>query len=218
MSEKKAPNTVSDLLLLLEKEGNLRSLARECGVTAGDLKKQLRKWRRELGSTTTSQTKKKFKSITENDLPLADLTSSPMPKKGSDIMEIWTDGASRGNPGAASVGMVFGQQDSALLCAWGEVIPNCTNNVAEYTAVIRALEYVENWGIDKVSLRLDSELVTRQLTGQYRVKSEDLIPLYRQVVSLSRKLKFFQVKHVRREENSHADLMANLALDGKLGN
>jgi ribonuclease HI len=218
MTQKKTPETVSDLLLLLEKEGNLRSLARECGITASDLKRQLRKWRRELGSTTVKTSNKKTKSIKENDLPLAELTANPMPKKGSDVMEIWTDGASRGNPGAASIGMVFGQQDSVLLCAWGEVIPNCTNNVAEYTAVIRALEYAVNWGIDKISLRIDSELVARQLTGQYRVKSEDLIPLYRQIISLSRKLKLFQVKHIRREENSHADLMANLALDGKLGN
>ena len=84
-----------------------------------------------------------------------------------------------------------------------------------YRAVLRALQFAAAWKLSRLVLHLDSELIARQLTGQYRVKSPDLLPYYRQVVSLSAELDRFQVRHVRRAQNSLADALANLALDGK---
>jgi len=216
------PETLEELLITLEKSANLRSLARECGLTPGDLKRRLKMWRRKLddletGSSSRSASKPKTKKDDDAvDLPAAsDVKGDPRPAKGSRVLEIWTDGASRGNPGPASVGIVFAQKKGPELCGHGEVIGRATNNVAEYTAVLVALKIVNGWGVDRVHLNLDSELVARQLSGQYRVRSPDLIPLYRQIVALSRRLAEFEVRHVKREKNARADRLANLALDGK---
>ena len=129
------------------------------------------------------------------------------------MLQIYTDGASRGNPGPAAVGVVFGLKDGPALCVHSEAIGRATNNVAEYRAVVIALEHCRRWKVDRVHLLMDSELIVRQLHGAYRVKSPDLRPLYQQVVFLSRGLREFKVRHVRREENAHADAMANRALD-----
>jgi len=128
-------------------------------------------------------------------------------------MRIRTDGASRGNPGPAAIGIVFGQADGPDLCVHSEAIGRATNNVAEYRAVVTALEHCRRWGVGRVQLLMDSELIVRQLRGVYRVKSPDLRPHYQQVVFLSRDLDEFRVRHVRRDENGHADALANRALD-----
>lgn len=141
--------------------------------------------------------------------------TSPLPARGSQVLEIWTDGASRGNPGPAAIGIVFSRRGGTPLCAHAETIGIATNNVAEYTAVLRALEFARSWGAAQVDLYLDSELIARQLTGVYRVKSLDLRPLHQQVVHLARELAAFRVRHVARERNRLADRLANLALDGR---
>lgn len=225
------PVTLTDLLLALEKTDNLRALARECGLTTGDLKRRLRQWRRELATDASSGGQRPASPKAERtprraaagaagaatdvtDLPeAAGLGRSPLPRAGSPVLEIWTDGASRGNPGPAAVGIVFVQKGGPPLCRHAETIGKTTNNVAEYRAVLRALELATGWGVTRVSLNLDSELVARQLTGQYRVKSQDLLPFYRQVMDLARELEVFTVRHVRRERNVMADRLANLALD-----
>ena len=130
-------------------------------------------------------------------------------------MEIFTDGASRGNPGPASIGVVFKMKDGVELAEHSEAIGRATNNVAEYRAVVVALEHCQRWGIKRVSLNMDSELIVRQLHGTYRVKSPDLRPLYQQVVFLSRGLEEFRVRHIKRALNGHADALANRALDGQ---
>ncbi len=224
MSEKQQPATLDDLLRTLERSDNLRQLARECGLTPGDLKKRLRLWRKDLDAEAAppAKTARKRSAAGNQDeealslVPASGLKKSPLPKKGEQVLEIWTDGASRGNPGPASVGVVFGQRGGEILCGHGETIGRATNNAAEYQAVLRALLFARDWGVKRVHLNLDSELVARQLTGQYRVKSQDLMPFYRQVVSLMRSLDKVVVRHVRREKNKLADQLANLALDGKL--
>ena len=219
------PETLEELLVALEKSPNLRSLSRECGLTPGDLKRRLKMWRRQLkevppgddaAAVKPRKTASRKKSPTRSDLvPASAVTESPLPEQDKHGLEIWTDGASRGNPGPASVGIVFAGKGGTALCGYSETIGKATNNVAEYSAVLTALKFVNDWGIKRVTLNLDSELVARQLTGQYRVKSPDLIPLYRQIVALSRKLDAFKVRHVRREKNRDADELANLALDGQ---
>ncbi len=144
----------------------------------------------------------------------ADLAESPLPAKGAQVLEVYTDGASRGNPGPAAIGVVVRQKEGPALCTHGEAIGPATNNVAEYRAVLAALQLCRRWNAPRVHLFVDSELVARQLTGVYRVKSPDLLPLFQQVQHLARQLREFQVRHIPRDRNAHADHVANLALDG----
>ncbi|PIT99253.1 MAG: ribonuclease H [Bdellovibrionales bacterium CG10_big_fil_rev_8_21_14_0_10_45_34] len=126
---------------------------------------------------------------------------------------IHTDGASRGNPGPASVGIVFYSEDGDTVFEHGEVIGNQTNNYAEYTAVIRALTLALEKGFKGVTVKTDSELLVRQVVGQYKVKSEVIRPLFNQVRVLSGRFENFRIEHVRREFNHRADELANQALD-----
>jgi ribonuclease HI len=223
MSPERETKTLGDLLLALERSSNLRSLARECGMAPGDLKRNLKRWRKELGTEGGEETEAKPASSKAGSVP-EDLEGLVAAKsldrddmKNTPELTAWTDGASRGNPGPASVGVLFGTADGEPLAAHAENIGKATNNVAEYQAVLRAVEFAVKWKTRKLRLNLDSELVARQLTGQYRVKSPDLIPFYRQIVSLAHELEVFQVRHVRREKNTLADALANLALDGQGG-
>ncbi len=224
MTDNHQPETLADLLRALERSGDLRSLARECGLSVRELRRRLAIWRRELQSegdeaaapaaapaaAAPAATAKKDWP----DLPAAAAVDrSPLAADGAGVMVVHTDGASRGNPGPASVGVVFAEQDGPELCVHSEAIGRATNNVAEYQAVVTALEHCRRWKVARVHLFMDSELIVRQLTGAYRVKSPDLRPLYQQVVFLSKGFKEFRVRHVRREHNAHADALANRALD-----
>ncbi|MDR7416312.1 MAG: ribonuclease HI family protein [Armatimonadota bacterium] len=123
------------------------------------------------------------------------------------------DGASRGNPGPAAIGVVVETPQGQVLREISEQIGEATNNVAEYRAVLRGLEVAAELGATRVEIRVDSELVARQLRGQYRVRSPQLRPLYEEA---RRKLGEFReavIRTVRREENTRADELANRALD-----
>ncbi|MDQ6711488.1 MAG: ribonuclease HI family protein [Candidatus Dormibacteraeota bacterium] len=135
---------------------------------------------------------------------------------GVESVIVHTDGASRGNPGPASLGVVIASVDGRVLLELGEALGLATNNVAEYTAVIRALERAAEMGARRVRVMLDSQLVVRQLNGSYRVKHPEMIPLYRRVLELIQKFEAVTFEHVPREENSEADRLANQALDGGL--
>ena len=218
MTDPKSPETLTDLLRTLERSRDLRPLARECGLTLRELRKRLARWRRELGLDEPAKSAKPAparakKSAFATLTAAADLPECPLPEDGSPVLEIFTDGASRGNPGPASVGVLFRQKDGPDLCSHSEAIGKATNNVAEYRAVLAALEHCDRWGVGRVHLYLDSELVARQLMGTYRVKSQDLLPIYQQVKHLSQRLREFRIRHVPRAKNAHADHLANLALD-----
>lgn len=125
----------------------------------------------------------------------------------------WADGASRGNPGPAAWGMVVADADGAELAARGSTIGRATNNVAEYRGAIAAVETALELGAEELELRLDSELIVRQLQGRYRVKNAQLKPLYEQLQDLIGRLDRFRAVHVPRERNRRADALANQALD-----
>ncbi|MCB1183681.1 ribonuclease HI family protein [bacterium] len=129
------------------------------------------------------------------------------------MLEVHTDGASRGNPGPAAIGVVFQLKGGEKVAELREAIGRATNNVAEYRAIVAALEHCARWGVKRVHVKMDSELIVRQLNGSYRVKSPDLRPLYQQVVFLAKNFNDFRVNHVRRADNAHADALANRALD-----
>ncbi len=123
------------------------------------------------------------------------------------------DGASRGNPGPASYAVVMRDPNGKIILELGKKLGRDTNNVAEYYALLAALDYAASHNIHALRIRSDSELLVRQMQGRYKVKSPDLKPLYERASKLARQFEYFVVEHVRRESNREADALANLALD-----
>lgn len=123
-----------------------------------------------------------------------------------------TDGGSKGNPGPAAVGVVLENPSGEEVVAWGDYIGRTTSNVAEYRALIAALEKALELGAKRISVFADSQLLTRQINGIYRVKSSRLKPLYRKVTALLKRFEKWDVQHVRRNRNKRADGLANRAL------
>jgi ribonuclease HI len=127
---------------------------------------------------------------------------------------IHTDGAARGNPGPAGAGAVLRDAaDGSLVAEIATFLGVRTNNYAEWTAVALALEEALLQGANHVDLRMDSQLVARQITGQYRVKHPDLKPIHAQVMSLLSRFAGYSVGHVPRELNKEADRLSNVAID-----
>src|SRR3989344_391136 len=118
---------------------------------------------------------------------------------------IYTDGGARGNPGPAAIGVVIFDESGKILKKFGEYIGKTTNNQAEYTALITALSKASKLGVSEVRCFLDSELVVKQLSGQYRVKESGLRDRVGEVLRLSNQFKSISFKHVKREENRLAD-------------
>ncbi len=120
-----------------------------------------------------------------------------------------TDGASKGNPGPAGLGVVIATEDGRVLREIAESLGSTTNNVAEYRAVIRGLVEAAHMGIRRLVLRSDSQLVIRQLQGSYAVRHANLAPLYHQVRELLGSFREVKLEHVEREQNARADALAN---------
>lgn len=125
------------------------------------------------------------------------------------------DGGSRGNPGPAAAAFVLTDADGRTLAARAFVLGRTTNNVAEYTGLLRALEAAGALGATDVTVFSDSELMVRQLTGLYKVKSESIRPLYEQVNDVRMQFECFAIRHVLREQNQEADRLVNEALDAE---
>lgn len=126
---------------------------------------------------------------------------------------LYTDGAARGNPGPAAVGIVLTTLQGQEIEALGEVIGRATNNEAEYRALLRGLERAIAHHADKIEIRTDSELLAQQLHGKYRVRAANLQPLYAEAQRALKRFKQVSVRHVMRERNRRADQLANEALD-----
>lgn len=124
------------------------------------------------------------------------------------------DGGSRGNPGPAGYGAVLRDAaDGRLLAETAEAIGVATNNVAEYRGLIAALEWAIAAGVQALRVRMDSELIVKQMLGVYKVKHPGLQPLHAQARTLARRIGRVEFEHVRREENREADRLSNLAMD-----
>ncbi len=126
---------------------------------------------------------------------------------------IHTDGASRGNPGKAGIGVAIFNEDYQLVADVCRFIGETTNNVAEYQAMILAAQKAIAYHVKKVTFKTDSELLVRQLNGEYRVKSSNILPLYDELMKLLKKIPAWEIQHVRREENVIADSLANRGID-----
>ncbi len=127
-------------------------------------------------------------------------------------MIILTDGVSRGNPGLAAIGATIKDEQGRLITSISQPIGRTTNNQAEYRAIIAALEKAIKLGAKQVDIRSDSELVVRQINGQYRVKKASLKPLYQQVKHLQNQFGGFTITHIPGEENTEAHNLAEIAL------
>ncbi len=128
------------------------------------------------------------------------------------MLTIHTDGGSRGNPGKAGIGIVIEKDDGNKEQIY-KYIGITTNNIAEYTALKEALMRAEELGEKHVSVIMDSELVVKQIKGEYRVKNEGLKPLYKDIKNIIREFDYFEIRHVMRKDNKEADKLANKAMD-----
>ncbi len=124
-----------------------------------------------------------------------------------------TDGGARGNPGPAAYGYVLESEDGTVLAAHGERIGVATNNVAEYRALVAGLEKALELGVEEVRVVSDSELLVKQMNGEYRIKNEALKGLAAEAERLARRLRDVSYEAVRREHNELADSLVNEALD-----
>ena len=124
-----------------------------------------------------------------------------------------TDGGARGNPGPAAFGYVLEAEDGTVLDARGEAIGVATNNVAEYRALVAGLERALELGVDEVEVVSDSELLVKQMRGEYKVKNEALRSLAAEAAELERRIGRVDYRAVRREHNELADRLVNEALD-----
>jgi ribonuclease HI len=131
------------------------------------------------------------------------------------VIKLYTDGAARGNPGPAGIGVVIMDPDGTILEEWSEPLGTATNNVAEYSALLKGLEIAEKHRPERLLIHSDSELMVKQLAGVYKVKAEHLMEYYQEALTRLSRFPSKQVIHVPRALNSRADHLAASAADGK---
>ena len=129
------------------------------------------------------------------------------------VLRLYTDGAARGNPGPAGLGVVIEDDKGLRLRGLCRYIGTATNNVAEYLALIEGLTAVSEWKPDRVEVYLDSKLVVEQVRGNYRVKNAALATLHARALKLTAALPEVEIRHVERAKNKGADALANRAID-----
>ncbi|HHT9141072.1 MAG TPA: ribonuclease HI family protein [Candidatus Tripitaka californicus] len=157
---------------------------------------------------------------------LRGLLDSLKGKLGSDVASalpteeivLYVDGAARGNPGKAGIGVVLRDKRGKVIEEAGQYIGETTNNVAEYRALLEGLRRSLARGVKGVEIFSDSELMVRQINGKYRVKSPSLLHLYMEAMKLLNNLTHWKIAHIPREQNSRADALANMAIDSQKGN
>jgi ribonuclease HI len=131
-------------------------------------------------------------------------------------VRVYSDGAARGNPGPAGAGAVLTDLDGKIIARLGRFLGKQTNNVAEYQGLILGLEHARQLGFREVEVRADSQLLIRQLKGEYAVRHAGLKPLHAEALRLLRSFDRYELTHVPREENAMADEMSNRAIDEEM--
>jgi ribonuclease HI len=126
---------------------------------------------------------------------------------------LYVDGASRGNPGPAAIGVSLQDEKGEQIDSISHYIGETTNNQAEYRALIEGLKLAQKRGFDEIDVRADSELIVRQMLGEYRVKDAQLKLRHSEATGIAGQFKRFSIRHIFRDENSRADELANQALD-----
>jgi ribonuclease HI len=139
--------------------------------------------------------------------------AAPEAKAAPASYRVNIDGGSRGNPGPAAYGVLIRDARGEIVAKLKKYIGRMTNNVAEYYGLIAAMDYAQSHGIRALRVESDSELLVKQMRGQYKVKSADLQPLFERAKKMSQAFDVFRIEHVYREQNREADALANEALD-----
>ncbi|MBB6146929.1 putative phosphoglycerate mutase [Silvibacterium bohemicum] len=134
-----------------------------------------------------------------------------------DLVTAYCDGGSRGNPGPAGFGVFIQGADGETVAELSEYLGKHTNNYAEYSALLASLDFALTQGHPRLKVVSDSELMVKQIKGQYKVNSPELRPLYEEAKRRIARLDAFQIQHVLREKNQRADRLANLAMDRGMG-
>lgn len=141
-------------------------------------------------------------------------STTPHPKsRGGSAIVAYIDGGARGNPGPAGYGVRIEDERGALVDEFNGFLGTSTNNVAEYNGLLAALRYARQHGHSHVHIKSDSELLVKQMRGEYRVRHAGLQPLYQQACAIAQTLDRIVYEHVRRDQNKDADRLANLAMD-----
>jgi len=133
--------------------------------------------------------------------------------RSSKRLTIYVDGASRGNPGPAAVGVVIKDEQGATMLKVSSSIGRATNNQAEYSALIRALQEASKLGADQVYINTDSQLMSEQINGNYKVRNAHIRPLFEKAMQLLTAFQYYSIDHIPRYLNSEADALANEALN-----
>lgn len=128
-------------------------------------------------------------------------------------LEIYIDGGARGNPGPAGVGVVVLDESGKRIKDVSKYIGEATNNIAEYSALLYGLEEALILRADEIKINLDSELVAKQITGEYRVKDPNIRPLFERALNMLKSFKNFEVNHIDRSKNKEADKLVNKAIN-----
>jgi ribonuclease HI len=142
----------------------------------------------------------------------------PAVREQSALTVAHIDGGSRGNPGPAGYGVLLEDQQRQVIARLSRYLGRQTNNFAEYSGMVAALEYAQQNGISSLHVYSDSELLVFQIKGRYKVRNPMLRPLYERAMAMIKQLKFFRIDHVRREGNREADRLANQAMDSGMRN
>jgi ribonuclease HI len=187
-----SPELIKKFLSTLSKGFDLSGAAREAGISATEGEAI-------LSSILKGKASAKKPSVQNG------------PREGEFVIHV--DGASRGNPGLAGAGAIIKDSSGAVIGELRRFLGMGTNNMAEYEALILALEEAKGLGCESVSVFADSELVVKQIKGIYRVKNEGLKGLYAIAIKLASQFTSFKIAHVKRELNSEADKLANEAID-----
>lgn len=209
ISPGKKLNNSADFLAALEKKLPDRLLV---GYFPG---LELKAMRRMLHSAVAELDQRQKGKKSSSTTPTAYAASPKKAKTHTGSFSLYTDGASRGNPGEAGAGVVILNEHGEELAAYGFYLGQCSNNVAEYKALIAGLREAAKLGCRQLNIFLDSQLIVRQILGQYKVKNAGLKPLYGEVRQLLTSFTEYTISHVPRNENKRADELANRGIDEK---
>ena len=153
--------------------------------------------------------------VKKDDLAISEkeITDTSSIKKEADLIVVNVDGASKGNPGESGIGVAIFDKDSNLINEACDYLGVATNNIAEYKALILGIKLSTKYNAKRVLFKADSELMVKQIKGEYRVKNAQLKLLFAEAQSLLKKLPNWKIMHVPREENKEADLLANKGVE-----
>jgi len=153
--------------------------------------------------------------VKKDDLAISEkeITDTSSIKKEADLIVVNVDGASKGNPGESGIGVAIFDKDSNLINEACDYLGVATNNIAEYKALILGIKLSTKYNTKRVLFKADSELMVKQIKGEYRVKNAQLKLLFAEAQSLLKKLPNWKIMHVPREENKEADLLANKGVE-----